>query len=75
MLALSLRVMGAVRIDERGGKGRRGEEKGNVLAAYPVYVKKMTINPEATAASTPNVNDLSELSPFLLRGDGWDIPR
>jgi len=34
-----------------------------------VYVKKITINPEATAASTPNVNDLSEVSPILLTGD------
>lgn len=41
-------------------KTRVGDE--NLLAAYPVYVKKMTINPEATAASTPNVNDLSKLS-------------
>jgi hypothetical protein len=42
----------------------------DVLAAYPVYVKKMTINPEATAASTPNVNDLSKLSSILLRSNG-----
>ena len=42
----------------------------DVLAAYPVYVKKITINPEATAASTPNVNDLSKLSPFLRISDG-----
>ena len=67
--------MGEVRIDERGGKGRRGEEKRNVLAAYPVYVKKITINPEATAASTPNVNDLSMISSFLPGGDERDIPR
>jgi hypothetical protein len=46
-------------------KGRTVEEIGNVLAAYPVYVKKITINPEATAASTPKVKDLSKLSPFL----------
>jgi hypothetical protein len=39
----------------------------DVLAAYPVYVKKITINPEATAASTPNVNDLSKLSPCPSR--------
>lgn len=38
------------------------KEGRNVLAAYPVYVKKITIKPEATAARTPKVNDLSRIS-------------
>jgi hypothetical protein len=38
------------------------EKVSHVLAAYPVYVRKVTIKPEATAARTPNVNDLSDIS-------------
>ena len=52
-------------IKPQGEKTRVGNE--NLLAAYPVYVKKMTIKPEATAASTPNVNDLSKLSHLTQR--------
>lgn len=48
------------------------EKQRYLLAAYPVYVKKTTISPEATAAKTPNVNDLSivQLNPVDIKIEG-----